>query len=59
MNAPKKNRRSQRDEPLAFDVTQDIDPALADEVRRSHETTLTQVDFDDLLPEPDAPSRQH
>jgi len=59
MNAPKKNRRSQRDEPLAFDVTQDIDPALADEVRPSNEPTLTQVDFDDLLVEPDAPSRQH
>ena len=39
---------------LPFDVTQEIDPALADELRRTTEPTLTQVDFDDItvvLPE--------
>jgi hypothetical protein len=49
MNAPKKSRRGDRDEStLAFDVTQEIDPALADLLRRSSEPTLTQGDFDDL-----------
>lgn len=52
---PKKPRRDSRDEwALPFDVTQDIDPALADELRHGHEPTLTQADFDDItivLPE--------
>ena len=48
-----------RDEPaLPFDVTQEIDPALADELRRTSEPTLTQTDFDDVtivLPESSKP----
>lgn len=46
---PRKSRRREREEPaLPFDVTQEIDPALADLLRRSSEPTLTQADFDDL-----------
>jgi len=60
MNAPKRNRRRDGDEPtLAFDVTQDIDPALTDPLR-GNEPTLTQIDFDDLtveLPKPPTPRR--
>jgi hypothetical protein len=33
---------------LAFDVTQEIDPKLVDEVLRQTEPTLTQHDFDDV-----------
>jgi hypothetical protein len=37
-----------RDEPaLPFDVTQEIDASLADELRRTREPTLTQGDFDE------------
>ena len=44
-----KSRRSDRDSPtLPFDVTQEIDPSLADQLRRSSESTLTQVDFEDI-----------
>ena len=53
--APKKPRREQHKEsPLPFDVTQEIDPALVDEMRRGNEPTLTETDFDDItlvLPE--------
>ena len=53
--APKKSRRDGRSEStLPFDVTQDIDPALAEDLRRLSEPTLTQTDFDDItlvLPE--------
>src|SRR5262249_30815029 len=49
---PKK--REQRSEPtLPFDVTQEIDPALLEDVRRN-EATLTQTDSDEItlvLPE--------
>jgi len=52
---PKKPRRDVRDGlTLPFDVTQEIDPALADEALRASEATLTQVDFDEItlvLPE--------
>jgi hypothetical protein len=52
---PKKRRDEQRNEPtLPFDVTQEIDPALVDDLRRGNEPTLTQTDFDDItlvLPE--------
>jgi hypothetical protein len=52
---PKRPRREPRNEAtLPFDVTQEIDPALADELRTGGERTLTQVDFDDItvvLPE--------
>jgi hypothetical protein len=51
--------RTQRDDSaLAFDVTQEIDPLLAESLRRSSEPTLTQVDFDDItvtLPPPRKP----
>jgi hypothetical protein len=57
--APKKPPRAQRDDSvLAFDVTQEIDPLLAESLRRSIEPTLTQVDFDDItvtLPPPRKP----
>jgi hypothetical protein len=50
---PKKRER--RAEPtLPFDVTQEIDPALVDDLRRGNEATLTQTDFDEItlvLPE--------
>jgi len=53
--APKKSRRDGRNEAtLPFDVTQDIDPALAEDLRRFSEPTLTQTDFDEItlvLPE--------
>lgn len=46
------NRKHQRDaradSTLPFDVTQEIDPALADQLLRSSEPTLTQVDFEDI-----------
>jgi hypothetical protein len=46
--APRKPPSEQRDEPaLAFDVTQEIDASLADELRRADEPTLTQGDFDE------------
>lgn len=57
--ARKKTSINHRDEPaLPFDVTQEIDPALADELRRTSEPTLTQADFDDVtivLPEKPKP----
>ena len=51
----------QRSEPaLPFDVTQEIDPALVDELRRGNEPTLTQTDFEEItlvLPENRKPKR--
>ena len=41
-------RNDGREANLPFDVTQEIDPALADQLRRNSEPTLTQVDFDDV-----------
>ena len=32
---------------MPFDVTQEIDASLVDELRRTDEPTLTQVDFDE------------
>ena len=59
--AHNKPRREQRNEaPLPFDVTQEIDPALVEDVRRGNEPTLTQTDFDDItlvLPEDRKPKR--
>ena len=47
--APKKFRRDGSSESaLPFDVTQDIDPALVEDLRRLSEPTLTQTDFDDV-----------
>jgi hypothetical protein len=58
---PKKSRRELRNEsPLPFDVTQEIDSALVDEIRGGNEPTLTQTDFDDItlvLPEDRKPKR--
>jgi len=53
--APKKSRRDRSNESpaLPFDVTQEIDPALVEDLHRG-DTTLTQVDFDEItlvLPE--------
>jgi len=57
---PKTLRRDNRGgAPLPFDVTQEIDPALVEEVRQTGEATLTQTDFDDitvLLPEKPKPA---
>jgi hypothetical protein len=58
--ASRKPRRGERDDPaLPFDVTQEIDPSLADQFRRSsNDPTLTQTDFDDItlvLPEKPKP----
>jgi hypothetical protein len=45
----KKSRRNDREESsLAFDVTQEIDPSLAEQLRRTSEETLTQVDFEEI-----------
>lgn len=56
---PKSPRRARgNDTALPFDVTQEIDPSLADELRRTREPTLTQGDFDDItvvLPEKPKP----
>jgi len=61
MNAPKpKAPRESVESPLAFDVTQEIDPALVDSILRPNEPTLTQTDFDDLtveLPKQSPPRR--
>jgi hypothetical protein len=47
--ASRKSRRNDRDDSaLPFDVTQEIDPSLADQLRRTGESTLTQVDFEDI-----------
>jgi hypothetical protein len=49
---PKKPRRDEST--LPFDVTQEIDPALAEDLRHGREPTLTQGDFDEItlvLPE--------
>ena len=53
--ASRKSRGDGRNESpaLPFDVTQEIDPALVEDLRRT-ETTLTQTDFDEItlvLPE--------
>ena len=57
--APKKSRRDARKEAtLPFDATQDIDPALVEDMRRLGEQTMTQTDFDDItlvLPESSKP----
>ena len=33
---------------LPFDVTQEIEPSLVDEILRQRDPTLTQADFDDV-----------
>jgi hypothetical protein len=54
--ASKKSPSGNRDgsTPLPFDVTQEIDPALVEDLRPGAEPTLTQTDFDEItlvLPE--------
>jgi hypothetical protein len=53
--SPKRSPRDERDgATLPFDVTQEIDPVLADELRQGGEQTLTQTDFEEItlvLPE--------
>jgi hypothetical protein len=54
MNSKKLQRESRNESTLPFDVTQEIDPALVEDMLRRGEATLTQVDFDDItvvLPE--------
>ncbi len=47
--ASNKFRRTDRENStLPFDVTQEIDPSLAEQLRRSSESTLTQADFEDV-----------
>jgi hypothetical protein len=60
MNNPSNRRRQRHEEPaLPFDVTQEIDPALAEELRRSAEPTLGQGDFDDItVVLPDSPDKR-
>jgi hypothetical protein len=52
---PKRSPRTEGESAaLPFDVTQEIDPALADALRHGGEETLTQTDFEDItlvLPE--------
>jgi hypothetical protein len=43
---------------LAFDITQEIDPALADLLRSRSESTLTDTDFDDVEIEIAKPQRR-
>jgi hypothetical protein len=43
--APKKSQFP-LESTLPFDVTQEIDPALAEELKRTAEPTLTQEDFE-------------
>jgi hypothetical protein len=46
--------------PLPFDVTQEIDPALVEDLRPTAERTLTQADFEEItlvLPEKGQPGR--
>jgi hypothetical protein len=54
--APTDSRNGNRDAPtpLPFDVTQEIDPALVEDLRPASEPTLTETDFDEItlvLPE--------
>jgi hypothetical protein len=48
MPSQRSRRNHRADSALPFDVTQEIDPSLADELRRTTEPTLTQVDFEDI-----------
>ena len=48
MGARKSRHDQHESATLPFDVTQEIDPSLADQLRRTTESTLTQVDFEDI-----------
>ena len=46
---PKKSSQKDVDAAaLPFDVTQEIEPSLVDEILRQREPTLTQAEFDDI-----------
>ena len=47
-NARRKTAPAAKPAELEFDVTQQIDPALADLLRPGSEPTLAPLDFDDL-----------
>jgi len=47
-NTRRKTARAAKPAELEFDVTQQIDPALADLLRPGSEPTLAPLDFDDL-----------
>jgi hypothetical protein len=56
--APRKQRKQREEPTLPFDVTQEIDASLVDELRRT-EPTLTPGDFDEVtLVLPDEPKRR-
>lgn len=48
MPSKKSWRKDREESALPFDVTQEIDPSLADQLRRTSEPTLTQGDFEDI-----------
>ena len=48
MTAKKPRRNDREESALPFDVTQEIDPSLAEQLRRTSEATLTQVDFEEI-----------
>ena len=48
MTSSKSRRNDRENSALPFDVTQEIDPSLADQLRRTGESTLTQADFEDI-----------
>jgi len=49
--APTKRDRPRDEAALSFEVTQEIDPAFAELLRKRPEPTLTEADFDALAPE--------
>ena len=48
MASRKRRFENSNESHLPVDATQEIDPALADQLRRTSEPTLTQTDFDDI-----------
>jgi hypothetical protein len=48
MASRKRPSENSKESHLPFDATQEIEPALADQLRRTSEPTLTQTDFDDI-----------
>jgi len=49
--APIKRERRREEQILPFDMTQEIDPAFAELLRREAEPTLTEADFEALASE--------
>jgi hypothetical protein len=48
ISSPRKKPNVPTATDLDFELTQEIDPAFADLMHATSETTLTQIDFDDL-----------